>query len=120
VVLDLKMTTDAFDIKISGDIRKFYFKPQYEKRMYELLRTHLWSLFNKLAMDKEFCPLLKPGRSMEVFKPKKEEHRIDKKTYKIAKPDIEHIEIDNMNDDDITSDDSSDDELTKEEQYKSI
>ena len=32
--------------------------------MYELLRTHLWSLFNKLAMDKEFCPNIKPGKSM--------------------------------------------------------
>ena len=71
---------------------KFYFKPQYEKRMYELMRTFLWSLFNKLAMDCSFNPAIKPGVKTATFKPWKEEGRIDKKTYKVFKPDIEHIE----------------------------
>ena len=97
-----------------GEIRKFYFKPQYEKRMYEILRTFLWTLFNKLSMEGDFNPSIKPGVSMPVIKPKKEEHRIDKRNYKIAKPDIEHIEKDDMNDDELTSE-SSDDEIAKEE-----
>jgi hypothetical protein len=54
---------------------------------------------------------------MPTFKPKKEElSRIDKKSYRIAKPDIEHIENDNVNIDDLTSD-SSDDEAAKEEMF---
>lgn len=57
---------------------------------------------------------------MPTFKPKKEElSRIDKKSYRIAKPDIEHIENDNVNIDDLTSD-SSDDEAAKEEMFQSI
>jgi len=84
--------------------------------MYETMRTHLWSLFNKLAATQNvFEPDIKPGICMPTFKPKKEEAgRLDKKTYRIAKPDIEHIENDNTNVDDLTSD-SSDDEATKEE-----
>lgn len=100
-------------------MRKFYFKPQYEKRMYELMRTHLWSLFNKLAMDKSFNPEVKPGMQKPIIKPRKEEHGIDKKTYKISKTDIEHIDIDNLDARDLTSD-SSEDEDTKEMAFKSF
>jgi hypothetical protein len=73
----------------------------------------MWSLFNKLSMDKDFNPDIKPGVKLPTFKVSKEEHRIDKKTYKVAKPDIEHIERDNMDTNDLTSD-SSDDENLKE------
>lgn len=114
------LTEDTFDIKISGDMIKFYFKPAFEKRMYQLLRTHLWSLFNKLIMDKTFNPKIKLGVAKPtVYKPSFDEARIDKKTYKINKPDIEHIETDNLNPDDLTSD-SSDDEAVKEEKFNMI
>lgn len=57
---------------------------------------------------------------MPTFKPKKEEFaRLDKKTYRISKPDIEHIENDNTNLDDLTSD-SSEDEAAKEEMYRDM
>lgn len=83
--------------------------------MYERMRTHLWSLFNKLAASSNLRePTIKPGICMPTFKPKKEEFaRLDKKSYRIAKPDIEHIENDFTNIDDLTSD-SSDDEAAKE------
>ena len=99
-------------------MRKFYFKPQYEKRMYELLRTYMWSLFNKLAMDKNFDPEIKPGMT-KVFKQKRDGHGIDKRTYKVQKPDIEHIENDNMDTADLTED-SSDDEVVKEQMFNDI
>ena len=83
------------------------------------MRTHLWSLFNKLASDGSFEPEIKPGVSMPTFRPKKEEGRIEKKMYKISKPDIEHINDDNMNTEDLTSD-SSDDEAQKEEIFQEI
>lgn len=83
------------------------------------MRTHLWSLFNKLAMDKSFCPDIKPGMKKQIFRPNKQEHGIDKKTYKVAKPDIEHIEDDNIDTHDLTSD-SSENEDDKEQAFKSI
>ena len=86
--------------------------------MYEMIRTHLWSLFNKLVMDKDFNPNIKPGVKTATFKPKKEEHGIDKKTYKVAKPDIEHIEKDFMDTGDLTSDSSDEDK--KEQNYYDI
>lgn len=114
-MIDLRLKEETFDIKLANDMIKFYFKPQFEKRMYELLRTYLWSLFNKLAMDNSFNPKIKAGKKMEPFKNKwKEIGRIDKKTYKVFKPDIEHIEQDNINTDELTSD-SSEDETIKEE-----
>ena len=61
--------------------------------------------FNKLAMDKEFNPQVKSGSKMECLSKKRGTQ--DKKTYKIAKPDIEH---DNIEAEDLTSDSSSDDE----------
>ena len=62
MILDIQAKEDAFDIKIQHDMRKFYFKPQYEKRAYELLRTYMWSLFNKLVMDEDYKdPDIKPG-----------------------------------------------------------
>lgn len=65
-------------------MRKFYFKPQYEKRSYELLRTYMWSLFNKLVMDEKYIdPSIKPGINNKVFKVKQSEHKIDKKSYRI-------------------------------------
>lgn len=98
-------------------MRKFYFKPQYEKRMYELMRTFLWSLFNELAMDKEFKVTIRPGVKSQIFKCPKEEFRIDKKTYKVCKPDIEHIENDNLDTAELTSDDDSEAELMKEQNF---
>lgn len=84
------------------------------------MRTHLWSLFNKLAMDTTFNPQYKPGMKKEIFNPRKvEEGRIDKKSYKIAKPDIEYIDADNMDPYDLTSD-SSADEDNKEHAYQSL
>lgn len=60
-------------------------------------------------MDESFNPDIKPGAKLEPFKNKwKDEGRIDKKTYKVAKPDIEHIEHDNINPDELTSDSSED------------
>lgn len=114
VIINFKLAEECFDIKLFGEIRKFYFKPQYEKRMYEGLRTYLWTLFNKYSMETDFDPGIKIGVSMP--KPvKKEVSRVaDRVNYKIAKPDIEHIEKDNMNDDDLTSE-SSGDEMAKEE-----
>ena len=50
-----------------------------------------------------------------MLRPYKEEGRIDKKTYKVNKPDIEHIEKDDINTEDLTSD--SEDEATKEENF---
>lgn len=86
--------------------------------MYEGLRTYLWTLFNKYSMETDFDPGIKIGVSMP--KPiKKEVSRIDRVNYKIAKPDIEHIEKDNMNDDELTSE-SSGDELAKEEIFNQI
>ena len=86
--------------------------------MYEKLRTHLWSLFNKLSMD-AFNPTIKKGvAKMPTFKPWKEEGRIDKKTYKVLKPDIEHIEQDNLDTADLTSDSESED--TKERNLEQI
>lgn len=88
--------------------------------MYETMRTHLWSLFNKLAAQNNYDPEIKPGICMPTFKPKKEEFtRLHKSTYRIAKPDIEHIENDNINVDDLTSD-SSDDEASKEQMFQDI
>ena len=84
-----------------------------------MLRTYLWSLFNKLAMDGTVDPSVKKGVKSHTIKPWKEEGRIDKKTYKVNKPDIEHIDKDNVNTEDLTSD-SSDDEATKEEKYNQI
>jgi hypothetical protein len=72
----------------------------------------MWSLFNKLVMDTTFDPEIKPGMNSKVFKVKEGEHKIDKKTYRIAKPDIEHVENDDMDTGDLTSE--SDDEHIKE------
>jgi hypothetical protein len=83
--------------------------------MYETLRTHLWTLFNKLSMETDFDPGIKIGVSMpKPIKQKTEITVLDRTNYKIAKPDIEHIEKDNINDDDLTSE-SSGDEVAKEE-----
>ena len=120
MLLNIKAREDAYDVKISGDYIKFYLKPQYEKRFYELCRTYLWTLFNRLSMDQSFNPLVKPGvRSSKVIKPWKEEGRIDKKSYKVFKPDIEHIEMENMNTEEMTSD-SSEDEGIKEEKFSAL
>jgi len=70
-------------------------------------------------MDVTFAPEFKPGMKKEIFNPRKVEHGIDKKTYKISKPDIEHIEGENMDACDLTSD-SSMDEDNKEAAYKSL
>jgi len=54
-ILNIKAEDDAYFLILHGDgLRKFYFKPEYEKRIYELLRSFLWKLFNKLLMEKEF------------------------------------------------------------------
>jgi len=37
----------CYDIEIQGDVRKFYFRPKYEKHMYEDVRSFLWKLFNQ-------------------------------------------------------------------------
>lgn len=51
VVIEIQAKDESFDIKLLGDQRKFYFKPQYEKMMYEKMRFFLWTYFNKLSMD---------------------------------------------------------------------
>jgi hypothetical protein len=58
-------------------------------------------------METDFDPGIKIGVSMPKAV-KKEVSKIDRVNYKIAKPDIEHIEKDNMNDDELTSESSGD------------
>lgn len=51
VVFDIEAPVTVFDIKVMGEYRKFYFKPQYEKPIYEAIRAHLWSEFGSLALN---------------------------------------------------------------------
>lgn len=38
-----------FDLKLMADMRKFFFKPEIEKLVYEKLRSHFLSEFNKMC-----------------------------------------------------------------------
>jgi hypothetical protein len=38
-----------YDVKLMADIRKFFFKPEMEKLVYEKLRTYFLAEFNKMC-----------------------------------------------------------------------
>jgi hypothetical protein len=48
-LLHIKAHPDTYDLKLSADLRKFFFKPNIENKIYEKLRSYLWSHFNKIS-----------------------------------------------------------------------
>ena len=46
--MHVKAQPETFDLKLTADMRKFFFKPQLEDEIYEKLKSLLWSTFNKM------------------------------------------------------------------------
>ena len=49
VFMHFEMTEQMYDVKLMADIRKFFFKPEVEKHIYEKMRTYFLSEFNKMC-----------------------------------------------------------------------
>ena len=53
-------------------MRKFFFKPQFEDRIYEKLKSFLWSFFNKIAAQTDpGCPI----KAVSVIEERPDENR---------------------------------------------
>lgn len=49
VFMHFEMSEQMYDVKLMADMRKFFFKPETEKLVYEKLRTYFLSEFNKMC-----------------------------------------------------------------------
>ena len=47
-LMHFKAQSDFFHLKLKADMRKFFFKPKDENKIYEKLKAFLWSYFNKI------------------------------------------------------------------------
>ena len=54
VFIHFEMDHSQYDIKLQADLRKFFFKPEIEKQIYEKLRSYFLQEFNKR------CPSYNP------------------------------------------------------------
>ena len=54
VFIHFQMSDQIYDLKLQADLRKFFFKPELERLVYEKLRSHFLSEFNKM------CPKYTP------------------------------------------------------------
>ena len=55
VFMHFEMNEQMYDLKLMADMRKFFFKPELEKLIYEKMRSHFLSEFNKS------CPKYTPN-----------------------------------------------------------
>ena len=51
--MHVKAQPETYDLKLQADLRKFFFKPAMENKIYEKLKSFLWSYFNKLQAQSE-------------------------------------------------------------------
>lgn len=49
VFIHFEMSEQMYDLKLFADQRKFFFKPELERQVYEKLRSHFLAEFNKLC-----------------------------------------------------------------------
>ena len=66
LLMHVKAQPETFDLKLTADMRKFFFKPQLEDEIYEKLKSLLWSTFNKMQVQYEpkseaYCRYISSG-----------------------------------------------------------
>jgi hypothetical protein len=49
VFVHFEMSENMYDIKLQADMRKFFFKPELERQVYEKMRSYFLSEFNKMC-----------------------------------------------------------------------
>lgn len=60
VFMHFEMSEQMYDVKLMADMRKFFFKPETEKMVYEKLRTYFLSEFNKMCPKYSKAKLSEP------------------------------------------------------------
>ncbi|CDW79235.1 dna mismatch repair protein [Stylonychia lemnae] len=51
VLMNIEMSHQSYDLKLQADIRKFFFKPEIEKVVYEKIRSLFLQRFNKIQQQ---------------------------------------------------------------------
>lgn len=49
VFMHFEMNEQMYDLKLMADMRKFFFKPDTERQVYEKMRSHFLGEFNRLC-----------------------------------------------------------------------
>ena len=52
-LMHIKAEHDTYDLKVTADMRKIFFKPHNEESLNEKIKSSLWSIFNKLTTNEE-------------------------------------------------------------------
>jgi len=51
--MHIKAQHDTYDLKVTADMRKVFFKPHSEDSLFEKIKSSLWSIFNRLSLNEE-------------------------------------------------------------------